>query len=103
MHINQHVITNIYRKISFLLILALPVLLYVIPVDWYNKEYTLCLFKNIFGIDCYGCGITRAILSAIKFDFVDAMNYNKMVIIVLPILIYTWLRTTILFYEKSIT
>ena len=103
MHTKLNVIIRVYSKISFLVILAFPILLYLIPVDWLNKQHTICLFKNIFGIDCYGCGITRAVISGIQLDFESAMNYNKMVLIVLPLLIYTWLKTTISFYKKPST
>jgi hypothetical protein len=76
-------------------LLVFPVILYFIPMDWFNGEYTVCLFKNIFGHDCYGCGMTRAVISAIQFDFNAACNYNKLVVIVLPMLIYIWIKTLI--------
>jgi hypothetical protein len=92
---------RIFNKLSFSVILVLPILLYLVPLDWFNKQHTTCLFKNIFGIDCYGCGITRAVLSALHFNFEDAINYNIMVVIVLPLLIYIWIRITISLYNKT--
>jgi len=92
---------KIFNILSFSVILVLPILLYLVPLDWLNKQHTICLFKNIFGIDCYGCGITRAILSGLHFNFEDAINYNNMVVIVLPLLIYIWIRTTMSLYNKT--
>jgi hypothetical protein len=101
MRTKRNVIIKVNSKISFLVILAFPILLYLTPIDWLNKQHTICLLKNIFGIDCYGCGITRAVLSGIQLDFEGAINYNKMVVIVLPLLIYTWIKTTTSFYKKN--
>ncbi|MDR1341225.1 MAG: DUF2752 domain-containing protein [Prevotellaceae bacterium] len=49
----------------------------------------------MFGHDCYGCGMTRAVISAIQFDFNSACIYNKLVVIVLPLLMYIWIKTLI--------
>ena len=92
---------RIFNKLSFSAILVLPILLYLVPLDWLNKQHTICLFKNIFGLDCYGCGITRAVLSALHLNFEDAINYNIMVVIVLPLLIYIWIRITMSLYNKT--
>jgi len=103
MNINPKRSNRIFNKLSFSIILVLPVLLYLVPLDWLNKQHTICLFKNIFGIDCYGCGITRAVLSGLHLNFEDAINYNIMVIIVLPLLIYIWIRKTMSLYNKTST
>lgn len=84
-----------------ILVFVLPIFLYFIPVDWLNKQHTICLFKNIFGIDCYGCGITRATLSALQFDFVNAYHYNKMIVVVFPLLIYVWFKQIRVLFPKS--
>lgn len=81
--------------------IALPFVLYFIPLEWLNKQNTICLIKNIFGVECPGCGITRAIISAIQLDIIKAIDYNKIVIIVLPILIYVWVKNIILIYNKT--
>jgi len=58
----------------------------------------------MFGFDCYGCGITRAIISGIQLNLKDALEYNKMIVIVLPLLTYIWIRTamTLVKYPQSI-
>ena len=38
--------------------------------------HSLCLFYNVFKIKCIGCGMTRAFISILYFDFADAVNYN---------------------------
>ncbi|MDR2125418.1 MAG: DUF2752 domain-containing protein [Prevotellaceae bacterium] len=81
------------KRIKGISILLIPIILYFIPVSWLNEQHSICIFKNIFGHECYGCGMTRAVVSAIQFDFDVACHYNMLVIIVLPLLIYIWIKT----------
>jgi hypothetical protein len=81
---------NIKNRLLLTLYIIFPLVLFFIPLDWLNKQHTICLVKNIFGVNCFGCGITRAVISGIQLDFNKSFEYNKMVIIVLPILIYLW-------------
>lgn len=39
----------------------------------------VCTFKRLTGVPCPGCGITRALVCLLKFDFVGAWNYNPMI------------------------
>ncbi|MEY2937812.1 MAG: hypothetical protein RL062_401 [Bacteroidota bacterium] len=45
-----------------------------------------CLFTKLTGTECLGCGMTRATMSILKFDFERAWHFNKLSFIVLPIL-----------------
>ena len=82
--------------------IILPIILFYIPLEWLNKQHSICLIKNIFGVECYGCGITRAIISGVQLDFTKAIEYNKMVIIVLPLFIYEWFKNFKLIFNKTI-
>jgi len=84
-------------------ILILPVILFIIPFDWVREQHSVCLFKLVTGNECYGCGMTRAVLSVIHFRFEDAIHYNKMVTIVFPLLIYIWIKTLFNFSKKQLT
>ena len=37
---------------------------------------SLCPIKNIFGVSCFGCGMTRGFISIINLDFKTAFEYN---------------------------
>ena len=52
-----------------------------------------CPFRWIFGMDCPGCGMTRALLSALKLDFQAAFSYHPLFWLFGPIFFY------LLFYE----
>jgi hypothetical protein len=82
-------------------ILLIPVALYIVPLNWLYNQHSICLFKNLTGLDCYGCGMTRAILSALHFHFESAFYYNKLFVIVLPLLIYIWTMSIIKYWPKK--
>jgi hypothetical protein len=37
-----------------------------------------CIFQQFFGIICPGCGMTRALLAALRLDFGTAFSYHPM-------------------------
>jgi len=82
-----------YKRYNWLLILIAPLLLYLIPNNAVFNGTSVCIFKNVFGFECYGCGMTRAIFSLMYLDFSGAYNYNHLVVIVAPILIYIWIKS----------
>ena len=43
-----------------------------------------CIFHEITGFYCPGCGITRAIESVISLNFYQAFRYNMLVTLLLP-------------------
>lgn len=73
------------KSYLFLLIL-LPFVLIVLPSDFFDKGNSICISKLLLNQSCPGCGITKAIQHLIHFDFSVAMEYNKLSIIVAPLL-----------------
>ncbi len=64
-------ITNIKTKMlitAAIFVYALFVYLFKIP----------CIILSLTGIDCLGCGMTRALASVIKLDFSKAFSYHIM-------------------------
>jgi len=70
------------------LIFLLPFLLSMVSLDALESKHSICLIKNLFGVECYGCGITKAIISCIQLDFIRAFNYNRLIVIVMPLIVY---------------
>lgn len=89
-----------YNKLKFTGIIFIPVILFFIPVSSIAEFHSICLFKNITGIECYGCGMTRAILSALHFQFNTAFQFNKLFIIVYPLLIFIWIKALVTLKKK---
>ncbi len=55
-------------------------------------SFPLCIIKNLFGISCPGCGLTRGFISILKFNFKAATQYNVLSIpLFIGIVIYGFL------------
>lgn len=55
-----------------------------------------CIFKQVTGIACPACGMTRAFNSILFLNFVNALYYN---ILSIPLFIFITLSIVILIYE----
>jgi hypothetical protein len=73
-----------------------PFVLLILPSDFFDKGDSICLSKMLAGVECYACGLTKATMHFIHFQFTDAWNYNKLSFIVVPLLFPLWLKA---FYE----
>jgi len=79
--------------IWLILLIAAPIILWILPGDQFdNSSIDLCPSKLIFDAECWGCGITRAVMHAHHFQFEDAIYYNLAVVLVYPFLIWLWFR-----------
>ena len=74
------------------ILVIIPIILIILPANYFDQGQSLCLSVLLFEKKCYGCGMTRAIQHLIHFDFDIAWNYNKLSFIVLPILIISYLK-----------
>ncbi len=81
-----------FRTLYFVGLLLLPIIFYLTPVDHIYGGETLCLYTRLGGEHCWGCGITRAVYATVHLDFDTAWEYNRGVIIVVPLLVYLWGR-----------
>lgn len=76
--------------------IGLLIILYSIPIKENPILENICLYKLIFGVECWNCGMTRAFLSVLHFNFLQAMEYNKNVIFVFPLTVivylYSWYK-----------
>ncbi|MCR2806897.1 DUF2752 domain-containing protein [Paenibacillus soyae] len=44
-----------------------------------------CVFHEVTGLYCPGCGVTRAAASLLQFDLVQAFRYNALLFLLLPL------------------
>ncbi|MGN1169664.1 MAG: DUF2752 domain-containing protein [Acutalibacteraceae bacterium] len=65
-----------FNKRTFINLIFIFCYLGVISVLYYFR--VPCVFDYLFHIPCPGCGMTRAVISAINFDFVTAFRYHPM-------------------------
>ncbi len=60
--------------------LALIVIIYfAVMLPIMSKLNIPCFFRYFFDLYCPGCGMTRAIISVFKLDFLSALYYNPLV------------------------
>ena len=69
-----------------------PFILIVMPIDFFDKGESICLSKQLAGIECYGCGLTKAIMHFIHFDFKGAWNFNQLSFLIIPMMFPLWLK-----------
>ena len=43
---------------------------------WLEDNAPGCFFKSTFGIDCPGCGMTRAFFALLRGDLMGSLAYN---------------------------
>lgn len=63
----RHTLHSLGVGFAFFVILFLLTKFFAIP---------LCPIKNLFGISCFGCGMTRGFIAILNFDFKTALEYN---------------------------
>ena len=80
---------KIYVKL-FILLIGIFVVLSMFFISWekLNSLPSICLFKNIFGIECLGCGTIRAFWLLIHFQFIEAFKMNCLVYLYIIILTF---------------
>jgi len=63
--------------------------LYFIPrkVMLGSRQLQLCLSQRYLGIDCPGCGMTRALYSFMHGNFRAALHFNLAILSIIPVLI----------------
>ena len=68
---------------------GMVLLVAILGYGYVNYKYGIgfpCMSNKIFGINCPGCGMTRAAIAMMRLDFGEAIKYNAFSIILLPML-----------------
>lgn len=81
-------------------VLLVPLGLLLLPDSFFDEGQSVCLSVALFHQKCYACGMTRAIQHLIHLDILAAWQYNKLSVIVLPLLIYIWIEEVRRVYKK---
>ena len=86
------------RKLLIGIIILAGGILYLKVISPTFNIHIPCIFKTITGLDCPGCGLTRASLALLDGDLYQAFRYNMLVFIITPLLaLYLYLARKKLF------
>ncbi len=104
MKLSIHKIISTIRTLYRVLIVFIPLLLFVLPADFFDHGPTICVSKLITELDCPGCGITRATQHALHGEFEKSWNFNKLIVVVGPLLVWLYINeliTSIRYFKLS--
>ncbi len=84
---------RLYVLLFLALLAGYSYLLYVSCMHVQNHLFTPCVFKNVTGIACPSCGVTRSVLSLAHGNILSAVTINPLGIIVAAIMVFVpfWL------------
>ena len=84
------------EKVWFFALLITPIILWVLPANYFdNGKIIFCPSRLFFNIECFSCGMTRAIMHLHHLDFEGAIFYNIGCILAYPALGVIWLIWTL--------
>lgn len=78
------------KKGTAILVFAVPFLLLALPSDYFDTGQSRCLSIVLFEQECPACGLTRALMHLIHFNFAAAYKLNKMSLVIFPLIVYLW-------------
>lgn len=68
----------------------------VVPTRWVESGPKVCLVRRIFGVECWGCGMTRAISHLLHGHWHTALAYNRGSVVVMLTLLSVALSALVL-------
>lgn len=77
--------------IIFIFLIVTPIILLLLPATFFNNKSTICMSVLLFNQNCYACGLTRATMHLIHFDFYKAWEYNPLSFITTPLISTIWI------------
>lgn len=72
------------------LLLIFPFVLWLLPATFFDNGQSICPSKVFFDIECFGCGMTRAIMHLHHLEIDEAIWYNTAVLFFYPALVVIW-------------
>jgi hypothetical protein len=86
---------NTKRSLSgFLFASILPIALFVSVADKLGISIPTppCIFNYFLGVECWGCGLTRAFKELLKLNFLTAISFHKLSPIIFLLVSYIFLK-----------
>ena len=71
-------------------LILIPFVLLILPSTYFDNGQTVCISIWLFNTECWGCGITRATMHLLHLEYKDAIFFNILSFVVLPLLSIIW-------------
>lgn len=68
-------------------------------IEWLESYLLKCHFNSLFGINCFGCGMQRAIIALLKGDIIESIEQYPALIPMIALFIYLFLH--LIFHFKN--
>lgn len=96
-------INEVKKKLLAVLLVIVPLILLVLPADFFDYGQSICLSVLLLNTECYGCGMTRAIMHLLHADFSGAWGFNKLSLIVFPLLFMLYIKMSAFYlFDRNI-
>ncbi|MGB3547143.1 MAG: DUF2752 domain-containing protein [Saprospiraceae bacterium] len=79
---------NFRRAVELGVLIVVPVVLLVLPADYFDTGESVCLSVVLLDTECYGCGITRSVMHLIHGNLTESLYYNYLGVVVTPLLAF---------------
>lgn len=76
----------------FVGLLALPIIPLLFDKTHLDNNSSVCLSVLLFDLECYGCGMGRALWHLLHLDYEAAKIYNPLSFVVFPLLVFSWVK-----------
>jgi hypothetical protein len=81
------------RRLGGFVLLSAILFASAVVSPFHREVFSVCLLKDIFGIPCPGCGLTRAFLFLAHGDLRSALELNANCFLVFSIVVLLWLHS----------
>jgi hypothetical protein len=75
-----------------MILLFFPLVVALMPPGFMEGLPSLCLVRNLTGMECPGCGISRAVWAVCRGEPAKAWGFNRAIVVVFPLLAVAYFK-----------